>query len=323
MPLSRRQFIMAGTAMLAGLGLAGGCARSPNLTVGIHHWIGYEPLYLAAELGLLDGPVVLRESRIAGESMRSLVQGEVDAACLTLDEVLRVMDVGVRLRVVLVFDLSAGADMLLAHPQWTADSLAGARVGVEQGALGALVLQRYLQQAGLLPEQLVLLDMPPDQQLQAWSAGQVDAMVSYHPTAMRLQQAGGRVLFESRQMPESIFDVLAVREDRLALHGNRLRSLLEAHFAGLKHLRVHRQDALYRIAGRQQLSPSQVQRSLGDVILPGLEANRRYLSGQSPALQRAVEEHNQLMLSLGLLQAPVDAARLFSPGWLPSGEWRG
>lgn len=323
MPLSRRQFIIASAALLASAPLLRGCARAPQLRLGIHHWIGYESLYLAMDLGLLPEQLVLHEGLVAGDSMQALQAGEVDAACLTLDEALRVIDAGVPLRVLLIFNLSAGADMLLVHPQWQSETLAGARLGVEKGALGALVLRHFLNHSGLTIDQLQLLDLPPDRQLAMWQAGAVDAMVSYHPTALHLQQEGGRILFDSRQMPETIFDVLAVREDRLALHSPRLRQLLEAHFAGLMHVKMHRQDALYRIAGRQQLTPVQVQQSLGDVVLPGLEANRRYLSGQNPALTRVVSELNDLMLAEGLLNSAVDPSRLFSAGWLPAGESRG
>ena len=133
------------------------------MAVGIHPWPGYEPLLLAQAFGWLPEGVRLREGQTAGDSVAALQTGEVDAATLTLDEALSVRASGVALTVVLVFDSSVGADMVMARPSIRAlADIAGRRVAVERGAVGEVVLQKLLEAAGLDQAALTVLDVAPD-----------------------------------------------------------------------------------------------------------------------------------------------------------------
>ncbi len=148
--MNRRQLIQALLALLGpSLGLSG-CARATPVTVGIHPWPGYEPLLLARDFGWLGEAVVLQEGSNAGESIAGLKDGKLNAACLTLDEVLSVRASGVPLTVILITNESVGADVVLARPDIrTPAELKGRRIAVEQGALGSLVLQKLLAAGGI------------------------------------------------------------------------------------------------------------------------------------------------------------------------------
>ena len=118
------------------------------MAVGIHPRPGYEPLLLARAFGWLPDGVRLREGHTAGDSVAALQAGELDAATLTLDEVLAVRASGIALTIVLVFDSSVGADMVMARPSIRAlADIAGRRVAVERGAVGEIVLQKLLEAA--------------------------------------------------------------------------------------------------------------------------------------------------------------------------------
>ncbi|MDR9441043.1 MAG: ABC transporter substrate-binding protein, partial [Halomonas sp.] len=165
--------------------------------------------------------------------------GELDGAALTLDEVLKARAEGLPLAVILVFDDSVGADMVLARPQIaTLADLSGARIAVERSAVGSLVLHKLLEAAGLTADQLEVVDLPPDRQLAVWRQGDIDAVVTYEPTASQLMREGARRLYDSSQFPDMILDVLAVRHDRLRWRTDALEALVLAHFRGLAHLRI-------------------------------------------------------------------------------------
>jgi NitT/TauT family transport system substrate-binding protein len=75
-------------------------------------------MFLARERGWLnDSQVQLVQTRSASESISALRSGKVQAAALTLDEVLVARASGLALSVVLVFNVSLGADMLVARSQ--------------------------------------------------------------------------------------------------------------------------------------------------------------------------------------------------------------
>lgn len=312
--MDRRHFL-AGLAGMALLPLAG-CGLQGSLRVGIHTWIGYETFYLAQNLRWLPSGVELVSGSSATDSLTGLRNGELDAACLTLDETLLARSLGLPLQIALVFNVSAGADMLVARPDIeTLQQLKGKRLGVESTALGALMLNRVLHQAGLAQNAVQRVELAPSGQLAAWQQQQVDAVITYEPTASRLLESGGVRLFDSRALPDTIFDVLAVRTDSLLFKP--LKDLIASHFQALEHLRTNRQDALYRVAARQKVSPLQVKQALAGVMLPGLAANHRYLDHADSRLAEAGRQLQGIMLDHGLLPHPEQQGTLLTSRWLP------
>ena len=289
------------------------------MLVGIHPWPGYEPLYLARNFGWLPEGVRLREGQTAGDSVAALQTGEVDAATLTLDEALSVRASGVALTVVLVFDSSVGADMVMARPSIRVPAdVAGRRIAVERGAVGEVVLQKLLDAAGLEKADVTVLDLAPDRQLDAWRAGAIDVAIGYEPFSSLLGREGARRLFDSRQFPGIIFDVLAVRSDRLSALRAQVDALLVGHFRALTHLRVNREDALRRIAAWRGLSFDEAERSYTGLNLPDAAGNRSYLDPTGArGILRAARELNALMLRVGSIKQADDLVGLVDPSFLP------
>lgn len=297
-----------------------GCSQAAGLKVGIHPWVGYETLELAHEFKWLPPGVELVRTADLSASAQALQNGHLDAACLTLDEVLHLRSEGVPVTVGLVFDVSAGADALLVRPgiERLAD-LSGKRIGVEPGPLGVLMLGGVLDAAGLPASAVRVVDMPPERQLAAWQGNAVDAMVCYEPNATLLQREGARLLFDSRQMPDTILDVLAVRLDRVSGREENLMALVSAHFRGLKHLQGNRQDAVYRMAQRQGITAREAGQALAGVFFPTLEANRQYLA-PAGRLTTSASKVSALLVRAGLLGKTDALDKLSNASWLPRDE---
>lgn len=317
--MQRRAFLLRLAALGATPVWAGACTPGAPLTVGIHPWPGYEPLYLARAFGWPMDGVQLREGHAAGDSVAGLQAGELDAAALTLDEVLAVRASGIALTVVLVFDSSVGADMVMARPSIrTLADVAGCRVAVERGAVGEIVLQKLLEAAGLEEADVTVLDLAPDRQLEAWRAGRIDLAIGYEPTSSLLGREGAQRLFDSRQFPGVIFDVLAVRSDRLSARRAQLEALLAGHFQALTHLRVNREDALRRIAAWRGLSFDEMEQSFAGLNLPDVAGNRSYLDTTGArGILPAASELNALMLRTGRLKGADELVGLIDPSFLP------
>jgi NitT/TauT family transport system substrate-binding protein len=319
MHITRRSFISALGAFCL-WPLLPACRSSRPLTVAIHPWIGYEPIRLASEFNWLSPTVKLVVTKELSASAAALSSGQVDAACLTLDTALHLRSDGLPLTVVLVFDVSAGADVVLARQNIrTLSDLAGKRIGLDTNDLGPLVLASLLDMSGLPLSSVKTVDCPIADQVAAWRANKIDAAITYELTATLLQREGARRLFDSRQMPDTIVDVLAVRNDRLADSPAGLRSLIDCHFRGLSHLQTNRQDAIYRISGRQGISPDEVQQALSGVMLPSLAANREYLVAGG-RLHQAAQKLADSMQRHDLLKSAVPLDHLISSAWLPVDE---
>lgn len=316
---ARRHFLAALPA--CGLLALHGCAPAPPLTVAAHTWPGYEFMFLARDLGWLEaGRVSLLRTNSATESIRELQQGHVDGAALTLDEVLRVRASGMALTIVLVFDISAGADVVLARSTIQAlPALRARRIGVESGAVGALMLRKLLVAAQLRDADITTVPLPVDAHLAAWRAGRLDAIVTYEPTATLIEQAGGHRIYDSRMFPPLVIDVLAVRSEMLHARREDLRALAHAHFRALRHFTRHRLDAAHRLAARMKLTADGVLDTYRGLELPDATQNRELLGGTAPRLAPTLAEVSQLMRELGSLPHADPLAGIVSDVALPPG----
>jgi len=314
----RRRFLAA--SALAPLALAGGCSGQPPLTrVGGILWIGSEPLFLARELGFYDANTLrLVEMPSNTANLMSLATGDVEAATLTLDEFLLAREGGLDVRAILVFDDSAGADVILGRPGIErVEDIRGKRIGVEGTAAGAFMLATLLEKTALAPDEVATVQLTGDRHEQAYLAGEMDVVICWEPIATRLQALGARRLLDSRQFPGLIVDVLVARADALERTPEAFRQLLAGHFKALDYLRAAPGDAFRRMAPRLGVSPDEVHTALDGIRFMDLAANRGWLEGASPGLVPAAGNVARIMVSTGLLRQPPALAGLTDPRFLP------
>jgi len=316
MRLSRKYFFVIGLALLAASCVT---APEPPLRVATNVWPGYESLYLARSLGLYDNsPIRLVEMNSASEVSHALRHGAVEAAAVTLDEALTLMQDGVGLRVVLVMDVSNGADVVLARPGIASlKGLKGKRVGVEDGAVGAVMLDAALHAAELSGKDIHLVPLTVDEHLAAWRNNKVDALVTFEPVRTELMQQGAVDVFNSSQIPGRIVDVLVVRASLIEQHRSALKKLISGHFLALNTLATHPQEAATRMAPRLGIEPALVLKQFSLLKLPDLKQNLVWLGGATPTISGAARTLSDLMLQDKLLHQSVAVSELAEPTLLP------
>ncbi|HEY1069767.1 MAG TPA: ABC transporter substrate-binding protein [Thermomonas sp.] len=322
-PRTTSRLLHAG-ALLVACVLAAACtpAYRPPLRVGTNLWLGYEPLYLAAGLGYYDGtPVRLVELGSDTQAMDALRAGRLDAAGLTLDEALTLLEERVPVAIVWVLDVSAGADAVVAKPDIPSlPDLRGKRIGVEQTAVGAYMLDAALRRADLTPADVTLLHLPLDAHVASFNAGSVDAVVTFDPARQALVKSGGRVLFDSRSLPGQIVDVLVVRREALACCSADVGRLIQGQQRALAYLAQHRTDAMERMAPRLALAPNDIAAALDGIVLPDAAYNRSLLGGPTPDLAETAAHQSRLMRQRGLLGSRIDTQALIDGRFLDLGQ---
>lgn len=301
--------------------LLASCTQAPEqpLRVATLPWPGYESLHLAQSLGYLDpSRIRILDMANASQASNALRNGTVDAALLTVDEVLLLLQDNVDVRVVLVMDVSNGADVVMARPDITTlPGLRGKRIGVETGAIGATMFDAMLTAAKMTPTDVQLVAMPVHEHAAAYRDKKVDAVVTFEPVRSQLLQKGARILFDSSQIPDRIFDVLTVRTEAMAEHRQELASLVAAHFKALDYLAHQPQDAAVRMAPYLGVRADQVLSQFAGMELPSLDENRALLSGQTPRLATVTTGMNAALLQHQLMRKMVGINTLFTPELLP------
>jgi NitT/TauT family transport system substrate-binding protein len=298
------------------------CSAKPEpiLRVATNVWLGYEPLYLARSLGLYEkSSIRLVELTSASQVSQAIRNGTVEAAALTLDEVLSLLQAhDVELRVVLVMDISDGADVLLARSNIAKlTELRGKRVGVENTATGAILLDAALQSAGLQADEVKIIPLTANNHLAAWKNNVVDALVTFEPIRSLLLNLGAHELFNSKQIPGRILDVLVVRTDAIEGHEAVLKSLIGSYFTALEHLTGDPQDALIRMAPRLSVDVNQLMLQFKGLQFVDLADNRKWLSSPEPVLAKTAADLANLMREHQLLQGDINVSVLAMPEFLP------
>lgn len=285
----------------------------PPMRIGMNVWPGYEPLFLARHLGGLDEKDFrLVEFSSASEVGRAFRNGTIEAACLTLDEVLYTVQDRMDPVVLLVLDQSQGADVLLAHPEIKSlAELKGKRVGVEVSAVGVYLLTRSLQRAGLALGDITPVYLPIEKHLAAFRDGAVDAVVTFEPVRTRLLALGAVDLFNSSQIPGEIVDVLVVRRDYLEGHPDRAVTLRRAWFEALARLHRSPRESARLMAAREQVAPGEFESSLSGLHLPDEAESRVLLDETAPELLASAEQLKAVMRQAGLLRQDIPLQPLF------------
>jgi NitT/TauT family transport system substrate-binding protein len=309
---------LACAALLAG---PSACVREPQmLRIGTNVWIGSEPLYLARELGYLDPKAIqLVEYPSASEVLRAFRNMAIDGMVISLDELLGLAADGLQPRVVLVVDVSHGADAVVGRSGMRSmKDLKGKRVAVEGGALGAYVLSRALAKNGMRASDVKVVHLESNEQPVAFEKGQVDGAVTFDPYRDQLLRAGAKTLFDSTQIPGEIVDLVAVRANVLERQPKAVDSLLVGWLKAIDYLGREPLDAARRMGIRQQTTGEQFLKALQGLHIPSRAENLRMLGGDKPELAVAGRRLMELMLEAKLLRASVEIEGLLAPSPLAS-----
>ena len=302
---------------LAATFLLGGCGRDPEpaLRIGTNVWIGSEPLYLARELGKLDPQVVqLVEYPSASEVLRAYRNQAIDGMVISLDELFSLAADGLQPRIVLVVDVSNGADVVVGRPGMKSmRDLKGKAVAVESGALGAFVLSRALALNNMQAGDVNVVHLESNEQAKAFADGLVDGAVTFDPFRAQFVKQGASMLFDSRKIPGEIVDLLAVRQSALERKPKAVQALLTGWFKAIDYVRSDPSDAAWRMGVRQQITGDQFLAAQQGLYIPTREDNLKMLGGDAPELAITGKRLMTLMLDAKLLRAPVKMEEVLAP----------
>lgn len=289
--------------------VACGAPPQPPTRVTVNPWVGYDPLVLARERGLLDpDQIKVVELMSNSESLRAMRNGLTEAAALTLDEALRLADEGVPIRIAAILDVSHGADAVLASPDiMTPAQLKGRRIALEETALGALVLDRLLAAGGLTDRDVETQHSEAAMHEAVLKGGRTDAVITFEPMKSRLVAQGYRVVFDSRRMPGEIVDVLVVRTD---LPAARTQALLAAWDAGRRALLADPLAAAAILAPGVGLSPKAYLATLDGLQLMSPADSAARLA--PAAMARDAGSLAAKLQALGLIRSAPDWSRLLA-----------
>lgn len=297
-----RRIAMLSCALAASL-LLSSCTEGPSepLRIASSPWPGYEPLYLAREIGYLPAAKAniyeLPSSDITLESFRNR---SADMATLTLDEALDLLQSGVRFRVLFVIDASNGADAVMAAPGIKKLSdLKGKRIVIENIPLGVYMLSRLLDKAGLTRKDLTIITARESRHEEMYRKGAADAFITFDPFKARLAALGAHDIFDSSDIPNEIFDLMLVHEDVYLQRHAEVCGVARQWFRTLTYMKQAPEAAEQTISKRLGVTPAAYRRMVAGIRTPALRENMELLGGKAPAILGPAQKLGAVMLHEG------------------------
>jgi NitT/TauT family transport system substrate-binding protein len=301
--------------VLLSLSLLGCSEPQRALRIGTNVWVGGEPLYLARDLGFLDpGTVQLVEYPSASEVMRAYRNQAIDGMVISLDELFGLAVDGLQPRIILVIDVSSGADAVVGRSGMRSmRDLKGKSVAVESGALGAFMLSRALSLNGMQASDVNVVHLESNEQPTAFEKGQVDGAVTFDPYRAQFLRAGATTLFDSTRIPGEIVDLLAVRASVIDQRPKALQELLTGWFNAIDYMQRDPRDAARRMGIRQQTSGEQFLEAQQGLHVPSRAENLKMLGGTQPELAISGRRLMALMLEAKLLRSGLNIEQVLAP----------
>jgi NitT/TauT family transport system substrate-binding protein len=285
------------------------CVPAPlkPLRIGTNVWPGYEPLFLARELGYYGNTPIKLVEYPNFDPNRAYRNGEVEMSATPMTAFLPLAPTHPDVRAWLIMDISDGADAIVAKPAIAnLQSLKGRRVGFDRSMLAPFVLSRGLEQVGLSLKDVKIVPVELSEQEEAFKQGRVDAIVTFEPYRSNILNAGAKLLFDSTQIPGEVVDVLIGSESLLTTHATQLQVLIQGWFRALDYIEKNPEDAARRMARRQGVTPEQFLSSLKGLQLVTLEENQKLLGKTNSVLLKGTQRLSQFLVENKILKQDVD-----------------
>ena len=306
-------------AMDAALWWAGfswqGPSDEPPLRVAFGVWPGTETLILARERGALEkSGIHLMEMTWPTASIRALANRSVDAAVLSLAQVLELSEMGHEVTAVLAMDVSQGADVIVASPHvHSLNALKRLRVGVEAGSTGMYLLARALGTCGLHLSDVEIIPLNAAEMRGAYQQHDVDAVVASEPWATLLRNDGAVLLFDSSQTSGEICRFLVCRQEGLDRRRVAVERLVSLHLKMIPHLHDDEEAVgMKAVMRREELQSGEFRRALGRIELLGRDETVRLFGGEHPGISAVADRVAAFMQTSGLLTRRVNRRPWFT-----------
>jgi NitT/TauT family transport system substrate-binding protein len=209
-----------------------GDGKLTPITIAFCTWVGYAPLYIAADQGYFaqygyDPNLVIMEDESTYGS--ALVSNSVDALGQVLDRDIIQYSAGAPEQYVCTMDASTGGDGLVATADiQTVDDLAGKTVALDKSATSYFFFLQVLADSDITEDDVNIVEMGNDEAGEAFIAGNVDAAVTWEPQLSNCtQREGGHILVSSADYPKAILDVLTVNSNFASKHPSAAADLSE------------------------------------------------------------------------------------------------
>ena len=313
--------IAGGMLLLAGGAIAQEIPAAPeagSFRMGIEPWLGYGPWQIAAKKGFF-AQHGLKDVQIINFTQdkdinAALASGQLEGSNIATHTALAMVAAGLKIKVVMLEDLSMAADAILAGKDiGSIADLKGKQVAFEQGTTSDILLNYALQKNGMTMKDVTPVPMPASDAGGALIAGRVPVAVTYEPyiSIARGQNKDIKLLFTAGEDPGLISDVFVVSEAALKARPGQVAALLRAWNDAVAFYGQNTKEGQAIISESVGAKPEELETGFAGVKFYSLAENKAQLQGDFA--KKTIGDVEQAAIKAGILTGPVDTGGLIDP----------
>jgi NitT/TauT family transport system substrate-binding protein len=238
--------------------LFNGCSQTQELKtmrVGMNSWPGYSIALYAKEAKLFEKRglnVELIRFNNQQDNIRATIRGAQDMSFVPLWEVMQVDSNNDKPVIVLVADISAGSDGIVARAGIeSVKDLKGKKVGAKLSTVTHLILLEALKSQQLKPEDVEIQDVSNERGIELLKAGKLDAAVVWEPSLSKTaKQIGGKVIFTTKDVDSLVIDSLVTGANTIKSNQESVTKFIMAWFDAIHAVNTI-PDQVFESIGRQ------------------------------------------------------------------------
>ncbi|MDB9513064.1 ABC transporter substrate-binding protein [Kamptonema animale CS-326] len=223
------------------------------LRVGITSWAGFDIALYAQEAGLFKQrglEVQLIRFQNQQDATRAMLRGTLDANFASLWDVLQSDSGSDKPVVVMVTNISHGADGIVAQPVIkSVANLRGKRVGAKLGTVNHLILLEALKLHQIKPEEVKVEDISNETAVELMRQGRLDAAVIWQPLLGETAQAiEGNIIFTTGEVDSLVIDTLVSRSTITRTKKAELKHFIKAWFDIMSAVEIKPKEVFQKVA---------------------------------------------------------------------------
>ncbi|MGB8452562.1 MAG: ABC transporter substrate-binding protein [Anaerocolumna sp.] len=257
---------------------------------------------------------------VYSDSLTAFYSGQLDGICIAGSDAIAPLNEGVDFKIVLVNDNSYGADGLVVQDGISSiEDLKGKTVATEVGTLEHMFLLKILKDNGMTLEDINFTNMTINDAGPAFIAGNVDAAVLWEPTLSTAMEAGGTLLYSTREEPGLIPDTLAVRQEVLDSSSEAVQKIVNSWFDGVEKLKAKDKDFIQAICEGAELEYDDYMVMLDGVTIFDKEMNERtFKKGDDfTYINHTLQESAEFLLETNMItEIPEDVSKILDDTYI-------
>jgi len=291
---------------------------NPPLRLAVNLWPGLYPAAVAQEQGFFakhNVQVEIHYYESYPDTYSDLLLGKVDGLSAIVGDTLLINNQK-NLKFVFPVDASDGADVIIVGDdvQGAAD-LKGKRVGAGFGTYGELYVRTFLQQNGLSPADVSLVNSPAENAATSYQS-EVDAIHTYEPYASEALTKGGHVLSTSSDTPNLMLGAMTFPAALVESRPQDIQGFTDAWFEAVDWMYANPDQVPAIVAKAFGLKPEDVWFG-GDKVFTHAEAVTLMQPGNDYSSAYFItQQYVDFLVSTGSLASKPDTNSLIDPSFL-------